>query len=128
MKCPNCDQKMKKKKKTGYAFDTSGTVEDWELEFTYDFYKCKPCKIKYNGKDWKIPKKYRPTEKQIKAVEYINSMLGTHHPVLTKHQCWQVIHESLDAANKKAADRQYNNDEQYIELQEMYSMDYEDFC
>lgn len=124
MKCQNCGKKMKHKKGIGHAIDFSGTAEDWELEYFWETYKCKACKIKYDGRNWKIPDALLPTEKQKNTISFINNHLDMDLSALTKKQCWSDINKYFEKAKK----RPLHSDEYYMDLQEEYGMCESDFC
>ena len=93
MICPNCNKEMTDK---SYRYNRFGDCDSVTL---YEEYVCDNCKIECVNKERKIPKEIpRATEKQIKAVKFINEWLGTSEIPLLKHQCWKFIKENLDSA------------------------------
>lgn len=125
MKCPNCDKEMKYKDKGywGYPFST-GIEPDYPDWFPQDVYTCKECKIKKVNDEWTIPKKYLPTEKQVKTILYINNHLRMDLETLTKHQCWLDIGKYFDKAKKTPL----HSSEYYEDLQEYFGFCEGDFC
>lgn len=119
MKCPCCDNKMKKKSKyvEQPILDFSGT-SDYDFETVLSTqYKCKDCDIKYKDGVWNIPEKYeRPTEKQIATIYFINNMLNTDIEPLLKVQCQREISKHLAEAQetKRIRDEEFAND--YVEM------------
>lgn len=100
MKCLCCEKKMKYKDKGywGTSFST-GPEPDYPDWIRKDVYSCKDCDIKKVNDKWKIPKKYaRPTEKQIKTIEFINHYLGSDYEPILKTQCWKIINKHLQEA------------------------------
>lgn len=125
MKCPNCDKEMKYKDKGywGYPFST-GVEPDYPDWFRQDVYTCKECKIKKVNDEWTIPKKYLPTDKQVKTILYINNHLRMDLEALTKHQCWLDIGKYFDKAKKMPL----HSSEYYEDLQEYFGFCEGDFC
>ncbi len=124
MKCPNCGKEMKYEHGIGHNIDFSGTAEDWELEYHWEKYSCKACKITYDGSTWNIPDKYEPTEKQIKTIFFINNHLNMDLEALTKHQCWIDIGRYFE----EAKNTQLHSDEYYEDMQEYFGYCESDFC
>jgi len=87
-------------------------------------YTCKECKIKKVNDEWTIPKKYLPTEKQVKTILYINNHLRMDLEALTKHQCWLDIGKYFDKAKKTPL----HSYEYYEDLQEYFGFCEGDFC
>ena len=125
MKCPNCDKEMKYKDKGywGYPFST-GPEPDYPDWFRQDIYTCKDCKIKKVNDEWTIPKKFLPTEKQIKTILFINNHLRIDLETLTKHQCWLDIGKYFDEAKRTPL----HSSEYYEDLQEYFGFCEGDFC
>ena len=125
MKCPNCDKEMKYKDKGywGYPFST-GDEPDYPDWFPNDVYTCKECKIKKVNNEWTIPKKFLPTEKQIKTILYINNHLRMDLETLTKHQCWLDIGKYFEEAKKTPL----HSREYYEDLQDYFGFCEGDFC
>ena len=100
MKCPHCDGEMEYKDDGcwGYPFST-GDEPDYQVYFPKEVYSCKRCNIQKINDEWRIPKHYpRPTEKQIRAILFINNHLQTRHEPLLKSQCWRIINANLKNA------------------------------
>ncbi len=131
MECPNCFNEMVCKREIRYIPDLSGTADDEELEYVWEQNKCKKCGISYeqdlccglHGK-WKNIEKYAPTEKQKKTILFINSRLHLGLEALTKRQCWRDINKYFDEAKETPK----YTDEDWLDIQEAYGMDYGDFC
>lgn len=121
MKCPNCYKEMDHK----FFLKTEGFY-DWEDQEIYysenghEKFVCKSCKITCLDDEWKIPKRYAPTEKQKKTLLFINNHLGMDIEPLTKYQCWLDIGKYFKKAKNTLYDDQY-----YIDMQE--NMDVGDF-
>lgn len=127
--CPNCGKKMNYEIGTGRHIDFSGTAEDYQLEYSWEGYGCGECKIVYDGVQWKVPDNMLPTEKQKKAILFINNRLDMDLEAVTKHQCWVDIGKYFsEAKHTPIADNQYNEDDFYEELQDTCGMDVGDFC
>lgn len=124
MNCPNCGKKMIYKHGTGHHIDFSGTAEDWELEYCWEEYKCKSCKITYDGNHWTIPRDKLPTEKQKKTILFINNHLNMDLVALTKHQCWLDISKYFNQAKNTPL----HTDEYYEDMQEYFGWCEGDFC
>lgn len=124
MKCPNCGKEMKHEHKIGHHIDFSGTAEDWELEYCREEYSCKACKITYDGNTWNIPNKYKPTDKQIKTILFINNHLNLDLETLTKHQCWIDIGKYFEEAKNTLL----HSNEYYEDMQEYFGLCEGDFC
>lgn len=124
MKCPNCDKEMKYTDKGywEYPFST-GPEPDYPDWFRQDIYTCTDCKIKKVNDEWQIPKKFLPTEKQIKTILFINNHLNMDLEALTKHQCWLDIGKYFDEAKKTPL----YSDDYYLDMQEYYGMCEADF-
>lgn len=114
MKCPNCGKKMKYKHGIGNYIDFSGTAEDGELEYYWEEYDCNACHITYDGENWDIPDKYKPTEKQIRTILFINNHLNMDLKALTKHQCWIDIGRYFEEAKNTPL----YSDEYFEDMQE----------
>lgn len=98
MNCPNCNNLMENK---SYSF---WSMADWDSESPsgyHEEYHCHDCNIKYINGEWKIPKKYAlATEKQIKAVKFINAYCFTNYTPLLKRPCISFIKEYLPIAQE----------------------------
>lgn len=113
MKCPYCERDMEYKDEGswGYPF-TTGDEPDYQVYFPKEIYSCRKCNIQKINEEWHIPEQYhRPTEKQIKAILFINHHLETRYEPLLKVQCWRIINENL----KKAIAYKEAHDEQRAE-------------
>lgn len=103
MNCPCCGKEMVDKSKT-----TLERFYHWEDEcfyyrdITIDIFVCKFCGIRKEENRWIVPKFLKPTEKQIKCISVINSVLGTDFEAVTKEQCSKVIAENIDKSRKKS--------------------------
>ena len=115
---------MKYKHGIGHYLDFSGTAEDWELEYCWEEYTCRSCKITYDGDKWTIPKDKLPTEKQKKTILFINNHLNMDLEALTKHQCWLDIGKYFEEAKKTPL----HTDEYYEDMQEYFGWCEGDFC
>ena len=96
MICPNCGKEMEESVAIFY------TIAGWDMDYPdgeqYN-YRCKECKIKKLGDEWKIPRKYeRPTDKQINAILWINNILDLELEPLLKSQCYRDIKKYLPIA------------------------------
>lgn len=127
MKCPNCHEKMS----VSYKFEKRSVI-DWD-GFDYDYaymkvwiHKCKSCKIKYRQDDcsgpfteddkWDIPKKLRPSDKQVEYAKSIACSIGVDLDdldLVTKKQYWKFINEH-QKKYKKNREREYRNELEYI--------------
>ena len=119
MRCPNCNKEMKYKDKGywGFPFST-GPEPDYPDYIKYDSYSCTDCKIRCENGDWKIPKKYeRPTEKQLRALLFINNRLGFDFEPLLKVQCWRFINLFF---YKAKVCKYYVDKKIYTEVSELY--------
>lgn len=121
MKCPNCFKEMSYKRETRYVPDLSGTA-DYDYEYLWEQHKCKQCEITcekdiYSDIDgeWHIPDEYKPTEKQVKTILFINGRLQLNLQALTKKQCWQDINKYF----AEAKSTQLYNDENWYEIQDV---------
>lgn len=123
MNCPNCGREMKYKQGTGECIDFSGTAEDWELEYSWEEYSCRVCKISYDGNHWIIPKNKLPTEKQKNTILFINNRLNMNLEALTKHQCWLDIGKYFD----RAKGTPLHTYEWYEDMQEYFGYSEGDF-
>jgi len=79
MNCPNCNQEMTYQDDGGCGY----SIADWDVDYptwhAEEHYKCKSCGIKCVEGEWSIPKKYqRATDKQVKAVLFIQNQLGSY--------------------------------------------------
>lgn len=112
MKCPCCNEKMKYKHKEGYYWPFStGPEPDYPDYYEENIYKCKECHIKKINDKWEIPEKYKPTDKQVRTIHFINNVLSLDLEALTKKQCIKDIGKYLDKAKRKKEKMDYN----YIE-------------
>ena len=115
---------MKYKQGLGRHIDFSGTAEDWELEYCWEKYSYKPCKISYDGNKWTIPENQLPTEKQKNTILFINNHLNMDLQAITKHQCWLDIGKYFEEAKKTPL----HTDEYYEDMQEYFGWSEEDLC
>lgn len=100
MKCPNCEKEMNEIVHKDYC------IAAWDCfspHYYYTTYYCKYCHIRFDGKKWYIPKKYEgPTERQIRAIYFINKWLCRSYEPILKNQCSRIIKANLSqAANIK---------------------------
>lgn len=118
MNCPNCQKEMRYKKEIHRILDLSGTADEDELYYSADTYTCPVCKIKSKNGKWDIPAKYKPTEKQVNTILFINNRLQTDFESLTKIQCWKTIKENFDKAKNTEPHHCWDNitDEDCTEL------------
>lgn len=115
---------MKNKSYTYNVPDFGGTAEDWQTEREASLYKCKPCHIKYNDGEWKIPKEYRPSKKQRNTVLFIENRMGYVGAALTAKQAHEIISKNFEEAKEIPL----HDDQYYEDIQKAYGMDYGDFC
>ena len=75
-----------------------------DYDFVYHYCsECKKCKIKYYPykREWEIPEKYRPTEKQKRTVMFIvNRIFTDDAPLITKRQYSKFIDRYFEEAKK----------------------------
>lgn len=129
MNCPNCFKEMKEKREMRERI----SLGHWDCDY-YDGYiyikcKCKKCNISCEGEEgkemkWNIPERYAPTERQIKTILFINNRLRLGLEPLTKKQCWQDINKYFN----KAKETPRFTDEEWLDIQEEWGMDFADFC
>jgi hypothetical protein len=124
MRCPCCNGKMKYKDKGYWAYPFStGPEPDYPDWYKKDVYKCTECDIKKVNDEWKIPKKYeRATEKQIKTVKFINSMLDKNFEPVLKKQTWEFINKYFEEAQEAKRERLESYYEQNEDL--FYDFDF----
>ena len=126
LNCPCCEKPMKYKDKGyyGYPFST-GPEPDYPDWIRRDVYTCKDCRIKNVNDEWTIPKKYkRPSEKQTKAVLFINNYLDKDFEPLLSVQCWRIINKYLDKAIKA---KQVRDEQMYEDMRDFYDGDFDLF-
>lgn len=121
--CPECGIKMKHKEKYIPDVNIFGPEPDNESYIRIDKYKCDECHISYDGEEWNVPKKLRPTEKQKSTILFINHHLGMDLEAVTKHQAWREISQYFDQAKKQAGKqtKETGNDEEgYDDREDLY--------
>ena len=101
--CPICGSIMKTKSsevciwwdqldgESIHTIDTTYTCKNDHAKVVYSDY----------SEEWEIPEEFQPTEKQIKCVQFITSVLDCESPIPTKTEYWKFINEYLT----KASDR-----------------------
>ena len=97
MICPNCNKEMKDKSYWYYG------IGSWDADYPdcyHEEHTCKTCKISYINGEWHIPSELVATDKQIKAAEFINSVLKNELPAPTKRNLWKYIHDNLETAKE----------------------------
>ena len=99
MKCPNCGKEMKD---IYHNMVSLGDEPDYDSVYHYCS-ECKKCKIKYYPykKEWEIPEKFKPTEKQKRTVMFIvNRIFVDDDSLLTKKQYSEFIGKYFDEAKE----------------------------
>lgn len=99
MKCPNCEKEMKD---IYHTMVSLADEPDYDSVYHYCS-ECKKCKIKYYPykKEWEIPEKFKPTEKQKRTVMFIsNKIFVDDDSLLTKKQYSEFIGKYFDEAKE----------------------------
>jgi reverse gyrase len=126
MLCPNCGKEMK----YSYREWEEWTLAHWDCDhgdYKYEEkYNCPSCRIKNVNNEWIVPKKYLPTEKQIKTILFINNHLQMHLEAITKHQCWIDIGKYFKEAQETPLP-EYEDDEYCQDLQDYFGYTEADF-
>jgi hypothetical protein len=108
MVCPECGKEMKDKSYDYYS------IGAWDYDYpdcTYIKFVCNKCRISYEEGEWKVPKKFRGSEKQIKAAEFISKVLYLPLPPPHKKILWKFINCNLQKAIiKTQKNRKYYQD------------------
>lgn len=128
MICPQCDKEMIYKE-----YSRMEGLYHWEDECNYFVpikhikNTCNNCKISCLDEKWKIPKEIRPTEKQVKAIEIICSVLNIDYVLTTKKDATRFISENIQKS--KAKSKVLKNTEQGYEdyLDAGYYCNYEEY-
>ena len=114
MKCPNCFFPMK-----------------YEYENTVEYYGCPMCSIVYNksSRSWYIPNKFeRITDKQQKAIDFINSMLNLNLSPVLKNEATFMIKKYINKASKIAENKHNYLDDMEYDVFSPFGDFYNEFC
>ena len=110
MICPECRQQMSR---SVVSKMIKMDFIDGESEFENAvIFQCKKCKIKFEDCKWEIPEEKKASEKQIKASQFIESVLSVKAPPPTKKALWTFINKYFDRANETKNKK--NSEEEYV--------------
>ena len=109
MNCPQCGLPMEYHDEGFFG----RSIGEWDVDLPYwhsfEVYRCRRCKIKNAAGTWEIPAKFeRPTEAQLRAVKFIQAMLGIDFEPVLKKQCHTFIRLHLDDAKEQAEEVEMN--------------------
>ena len=99
MICPECSKEMKDKSYWYYGLGS------WDMDYPdclHEEYRCSCCRISCVNGEWKIPKKFLATEKQINASQIIGRVLGIEAPPPTKKAMWLFINQNMNKSKEQS--------------------------